>query len=127
MFESSFLNVLMREFWTPNQKKVILKWYLPQLCFIITSIHYLAATLHYNFAETAFKNEFYKQFVIYIQGSFILALSVYLGYRETVNPIFYFKSQAEEELHYTERDMKRQKIHNQDEAMEIIRAKKKRD
>ena len=55
---------------------------------MFTSIHFFASVLHYNFTE---QSELYKNLALYVQGSIILALSVYLGYRETINAILYFE------------------------------------
>jgi len=54
----------------------------------MSSIHYFAAVLDYNFAENS---DAKKVFVIYIHGTFILGLSFYLGYRESFNAISYFQ------------------------------------
>ena len=50
-------------------------------------MNYFAAVLRYNFAE---ESDAFKFFVIYVLGVMILALSIYLGYRETYNAIQYF-------------------------------------
>ena len=57
------------------------------MTFVFISVNYFAAVLRYDFAE---ESEAFKFFVIYVQGLMILALSVYLGYRETYNAIQYF-------------------------------------
>ena len=91
MFESQFMQVMMLEFWESQQWKVISRWFIPQLSFVLTSIHYFAATLQYEFENTS---KLYKISVIFIQGSIILTISLYLGYRETINAImFYTKKQ----------------------------------
>ena len=57
------------------------------MTFVFISVNYFAAVLRYDFAE---ESDAFKFFVIYIQGFIILALSIYLGYRETYNAILYF-------------------------------------
>ena len=51
IFESKFLKMMMLEYWSPYQWKVIKAWLIPQFAYIFTSVHYFAAVLDYDFAK----------------------------------------------------------------------------
>ena len=53
---------------------MISEWFLPELIYVITSVHYLAAILHKKFKE---QGDAYVFFVRYIMGSFILILAIH--------------------------------------------------
>ena len=56
---------------------------------MLSSIHYFAAVLHYEFEKESYA---YKYFVIKINGPMLLPFAFYLGYRESIKSILFYRT-----------------------------------